>query len=703
MLVILAVRDAGRTQTVPAMFAVTGWSVSADILKTQANPSSQSSSHVALKGKKEQLSKKRKRGTKQPSDTEISGDNLAELWVKHIEGGGRKAIGAGDNNGVEQQHKKKRRKGKDRNTESVAKQAQGLQVVECQDKNEKQFREKEPYKLTSDPENEGDHIAEDVDKAATTQESKETGKVKYEARMKKKLEKELLRASGRLPPSRPAQSPNSMQTPQISKHTSAVREAEDAIKEDESSLAIDPSERSKSKANLKAKSTNEASKESRLPSPPTTAASPIEKKPKAKKPNSHNMPLPPPYKATSAPPSTTTLPPLASPAPPTTSKLTPLQAKMQSKLLSARFRHLNQTLYTSPSAQASALFTSTPSAYTSYHAGFRAQVAVWPQNPVETFIADVKTRGAVRREGLGAQKKAWRVEKRGKGMGRKGSSETTAAPGVEGNKDIDPLPRTSKTCTIADLGCGDATLAASLLPNADPKNKSLKLKLHSFDLAKGDGPNVHLVTVADITSVPLKDGEVDVAVLCLSLMGTNWVSCVDEVARVVRWGGEAWVAEIKSRFARAGKRREGGIGKMKETAKSGKKRKGGAGGEDDDGDEEGGIGDVVEVDSDPDILAPGKTGKEKKKPEEDTDVTAFVEVWRQRGFELKGEVDLGNKMFVRMRFVKRGKPKEDGVVIGSDRSRGKSGAKTKFIDEEKDEHGGLDEATVLKPCVYKLR
>lgn len=690
------------------MFAVTGWSVSADILKTQADPPNKLSSHVTPKGKKEQLSKKRKRGIKHPNGTEISGDNLAELWAKHIEGGGKEATNVSENDGVEQLHKKKRRKSKGKNVESVAKQAKESKADEDKEISEKQCPEKEPRQPSNDPDNEGNHIAEDVEKPATSQKSKETGKAKYEARMKKKLEKELLRASGQLPPSRPAQSPNSMQTPQISKHTSVVKEAEskasmntDSAEDDESSVAIDPLEKSRPTANLEDKSTNEVPKESRLPKPSMTARPPPTTKSKAKKIQSNDLPLSPPHKATIAPPSTTTVPPLPPPAPSPASKLTPLQAKMQSKLLSARFRHLNQTLYTSPSAQASALFTSTPSAYTSYHAGFRAQVAVWPQNPVETFIADIKTRGAAPREGLGAQKKAWRVEKKGKA--KKGSSRHTAALGIEGNKDIDPLPRTSNTCTIADLGCGDATLAASLLPNADPKNKNLKLKLHSFDLAKGDGPNAHLVTVADITSLPLKDGEVDVAVLCLSLMGTNWVSCVDEVARIVRWGGEAWVAEIKSRFARVGKRREGGIGKTKETAKSGKKKKGGAGGEDDDANEGAGNGDVVEVDSDPDILAPGNTGKEKKKTEEETDVSAFVEVWRRRGFELKGEVDLGNKIFVRMRFVKRGKPKEDGIAIGRDRPNGKMGAKTKFIDDENDEDGGLDEAKVLKPCVYKLR
>ncbi|KAG6999410.1 25S rRNA (adenine-N(1))-methyltransferase [Physcia stellaris] len=660
------------------MFAVTGWSVSADILKTQADPADKITSHATPEGKKEQLSKKRKRGTKHPNGTEISGDNLAELWAKHIEGSGKESTDVSEKAGVEQQHKKKRRKSKGKSIESVAKQAKESKADEDEEISEKQYPEEEPRKPSNDPDNEGNHVAVDVEKSATSQEIKETGKAKYEARMKKKLEKELLRASGQLPPSRHTQSPKSTHTPQISKHSSAVKEAvsgasmsTDSAKDDGSSVAIDPLEKSSSTANLEDKSTNEVPKKSRLPSPSMAAPPPPTTKSKAKKIQSNDLPLSPPHKAKNAPPSTTTVPPLPPPAPSPASKLTPLQAKMQSKLLSARFRHLNQTLYTSPSAQASALFTSTPSAYTSYHAGFRAQVAARRRKPGESRKREREKRQL---------------------------QTDSAALGIEGNKDIEPLPRTSNTCTIADLGCGDATLAASLLPDADPKNKNLKLKLHSFDLAKGDGPNAHLVTVADITSLPLKDGEVDVAVLCLSLMGTNWVSCVDEVARVVRWGGEAWVAEIKSRFARVGKRREGGIGKTKETAKRGKKRKGGAGGEDEDGD-----GDVVEVDSDPDILAPGNTGKEKKKMEEETDVSAFVEVWRRRGFELKGEVDLGNKMFVRMRFVKRGKPKEDGIATGRDRPKGKMGAKTKFIDEENDEDGDLDEAKVLKPCVYKLR
>lgn len=84
----------------------------------------------------------------------------------------------------------------------------------------------------------------------------------------------------------------------------------------------------------------------------------------------------------------------------------------------------------------------------------------------------------------------------------------------------------------------------------------------------------------------------------------------------------------------------------------------------------------MEVDSDPDILALGsrthnnnKMQKGKSVPEEETDVSAFVDVWRRRGFELKGEVELGNKMFVRMRFRK--------VVQGGKEREGRGGKRGK--------------------------
>ncbi|EPS35737.1 hypothetical protein H072_10822, partial [Dactylellina haptotyla CBS 200.50] len=49
--------------------------------------------------------------------------------------------------------------------------------------------------------------------------------------------------------------------------------------------------------------------------------------------------------------------------------LTPLQEKMRQKLSGARFRHLNQLLYTTPSQDSLTLFKSQPEMFRDYHAG----------------------------------------------------------------------------------------------------------------------------------------------------------------------------------------------------------------------------------------------------------------------------------------------------------------------------------------------
>ena len=80
-------------------------------------------------------------------------------------------------------------------------------------------------------------------------------------------------------------------------------------------------------------------------------------------------------------------------------------------------------------------------------------------------------------------------------------------------------------------------------------------------------------------------------------------------------------------------------------------------------------------------------------------------------FRSQGESDLKNKMFVRMRFVKALTPvRGKGVpVVKKGAENGEEGEGTwkrkmpkgKFIDE--DEIPEANEASVLKPCVYKLR
>lgn len=100
---------------------------------------------------------------------------------------------------------------------------------------------------------------------------------------------------------------------------------------------------------------------------------------------------------------------------------------------------------------------------------------------------------------------------------------------------------------VADFGCGDCKIA-----------RSVKNKVHGFDLAATcelatvcDMANVsvcvfsNLVTFFDFiyflrnispVQVPLGDGSVDIAVFCLSLMGTNLADFLAEANRVLKIG-----------------------------------------------------------------------------------------------------------------------------------------------------------------------
>lgn len=623
------------------MFAVPGWSISADALKSQVEKQRLDATEVPGARTPDGIvkkSRKRKRVHDSHKSTEVTAENLGDLWKKHIEQKDSKSLIGNKEELGKSKNKKKQRGSRvpveeadDLDNEALA-SSQNDNHVENTDgeklitKKKKGKREKKKPEHFDEGNSHG-QAAENPPRSAEKRVSIEDGKSKYEKRKvkaaQKRYQKALLLANGTLPPTRPE--PNSA-----------------------------PANESVPPVSLK------SSKASNTPETKILLGAILGSKrpdvPKAQ--NQHPSPNAPDPPSTSA-------------------KLTPLQQRMAAKLTSARFRHLNQTLYTSPSDQAMRLFAESPQSYASYHAGFRAQVAVWPQNPVEGFIEDIKLRGSV---SIPSQRKLWREQKKGK---KPKGDRHNISPNGDPTRAVDPLPRNKQgTCTIADLGCGDATLAFSLFPS----KKALNLNLLSFDLAKGDTPNANLITVADISNLSaagIKDGSLDIAICCLSLMGTNWVDVVAECSRIVRTGGEVWVAEIKSRFVRAEqvvRKRGDGIGREK------KKKKGQSNdeGEDDD------PADPTEVEEETDPLAL----KDK------TDVSAFVRVFRKRGFNLKGEPDMSNKMFVRMRFVKAfSRPvemKADGFGNGF---QGKQ--ERKFLDGEKE--GDVDEGRVLKPCVYKTR
>lgn len=670
------------------MFAVPGWSISADAPKAQEDPALRTAAKSPSTQDQSKPDKKGKRGHSQGNGVQITSENLAELWEKYIEGKS-KSQSKGNPEASEKRGKKRRKDEGAADAEAAAADNHSTHyLLRAEHGSSEQVRSETKAKRAKHQAPEAVNGDSATANGSTVQHRqpklKLSGKEKYEERIHKKQERSAPKpANTPLLPGSSTYNVDTSPTPSTIKppfqEDSPNRVRKNQFPEKKKSknqvsfykFPINP---------LDLNGTVKLPSETHLPEP--TSTNPHPKPPRQPRQTSNNSP---------SPPNTTshaTILPAAAAAPPPTSNLTPLQRTMAAKLTSSRFRHLNQTLYTTTSTSALQLFTTTPSAYTAYHAGFRAQVAAWPSNPIESFIADLKIRGKVRRMGLGAQKAAWRAEKKGKKSGK----------AAAGEREAEALPRTNGICAIADLGCGDAQLAGALQPLSSPKD--LNFKIHSFDLAKGDSPNKGLITMADITKLPLKEGEVDIAICCLSLMGTNWVDVVDEVARVVRAGGEVWVAEIKSRFARPdqGKRKDPREAASDKSNQEKKKRKKGSGEEDGD--------DVstVEIDSDPDILGPSGSKRKKGKGEGEPHVGAFVEVWRRRGFELNGEVDLGNKMFLKMRFVKRaGRGVERRGDAGGQRSGQGRGGK-KFIDDAEDEGMSKDqEAKVLKPCVYKLR
>jgi len=87
---------------------------------------------------------------------------------------------------------------------------------------------------------------------------------------------------------------------------------------------------------------------------------------------------------------------------------------------------------------------------------------------------------------------------------------------------------------VADFGCGDARLSASV-----PQTM-----VHSFDLVAAN----ERVTACNMENVPLNDASIDVAVFCLSLMGTDFWQYIQEAWRVLKPNGLSYIAEVQSRF-----------------------------------------------------------------------------------------------------------------------------------------------------------
>ncbi|KAK3728845.1 hypothetical protein QZH41_020227 [Actinostola sp. cb2023] len=86
---------------------------------------------------------------------------------------------------------------------------------------------------------------------------------------------------------------------------------------------------------------------------------------------------------------------------------------------------------------------------------------------------------------------------------------------------IDWINQRSSSLVLADFGCGEA-LIAQTVPN----------KVFSFDLVAKN----KLVTACNMAKVPLNSACIDVAIFCLSLMGTDLEAFLREAYRVLKPG-----------------------------------------------------------------------------------------------------------------------------------------------------------------------
>ncbi|KAK4685385.1 hypothetical protein P7C73_g4766, partial [Tremellales sp. Uapishka_1] len=207
--------------------------------------------------------------------------------------------------------------------------------------------------------------------------------------------------------------------------------------------------------------------------------------------------------------------------------LTDLQKGMRAKLDGARFRWINEQLYSTPSTEAVAMMKADPKIFADYHQTHRSLTSAWPSPPLPHLLSL-----------------------------------------------LSPLPPRT---LVVDLGCGDAGLARALVPEG-------KIVL-SYDLVGDSRVGEGWVIECDfLEGVPLpgrpggsesvqkqveekvtkklrsKKGKgapkgdekaseiVDVVVCCLSLMGINWVGGIYEACRILREGGVFHIAEVTSRF-----------------------------------------------------------------------------------------------------------------------------------------------------------
>ena len=223
------------------------------------------------------------------------------------------------------------------------------------------------------------------------------------------------------------------------------------------------------------------------------------------------------------------------------------------RLAGSRFRVLNEAFYTESSLQTQERLRASPGEFMDYHKGYQEQVSKWEVNPIALFINLLERVLAGSTEGEDGPGTITGAASAGSaGIGLLDAELVQGLQDLELRQSIKPskvskhqifLSFTGLTrkdiAAIGDMGCGEAALAQAIVPKYSPD-----VVVHSFDFVALNS----YVTVANIRALPLERHRLDLAIYCLSLMGSDYVTFIKEAFRVVRPGGELWLAEVNSRI-----------------------------------------------------------------------------------------------------------------------------------------------------------
>ena len=195
-------------------------------------------------------------------------------------------------------------------------------------------------------------------------------------------------------------------------------------------------------------------------------------------------------------------------------------SKFQKKLDGARFRWINEQLYTMQGKDALALFEEDPNLFNVYHYGYREQVKHWPRNPVDVMIS------FTRDHMVPAENRV--VVDFGCGDGKLARSVQNRVYSIDLVKTEFEIP----SDVIKEIGKAKKNKKESILKDyfVNPKN---------FELAHA----------CDMSRTPLDKSCAHLAVFSLSLMGTNFMGFIKEANRVLKNQiGIMKIAEVNSRI-----------------------------------------------------------------------------------------------------------------------------------------------------------